>query len=220
MKTSIMFVCAVVLILSAWHTNVFAAFIPSRLGTDNQKLTAFIAINSQDYCHVDDDSFSVRMEVNVKLTNVSSRPVILSKRIENPEIMRIASDIESARRGDFESAPNSDRFVSENSPIASFGETPDEERFVVLEPSKSYDTQIVATVFASKRSIPQPGLIGTGRHLLQVAISTWPYRDYKNLSELERKWLTIGDLASGLIYTNFAEFRIPTKFKNPQCPPR
>jgi hypothetical protein len=59
--------------------------------------------------------------------------------------------------------------------------------------------------------------------MLQVGVYTWPYElpyfDVKtNSQELKQSWIKYGDLATGLVYSDFAPFTLPEHFKNPRCP--
>jgi hypothetical protein len=195
-----------------------AASPPSeRNGAMSNALSAKVQILSQTYCHVDDDSFSVLLNVQVRFTNVSNQPVILSRRIENAETARVATSNTAGELGQFESAPQTDRFVKENLPNPPVDGPPNPEYFIILAPGQSYDTKISAAVPATRESKAQHGLLSPGEHVLQLAVSTWPYYGFEDGGGLRRKWAQFGDLQVGLIYTSFVPFRIPVKFRNPRC---
>jgi len=65
---------------------------------------------------VDDEAFTVRMDIKLRFTNVSEHPVILAKWVESPPIVRAARTIEDAEKGDFEYDPNVDYFPTELPP--------------------------------------------------------------------------------------------------------
>lgn len=201
---------------SAFSTLLLSANAQSPERKSNA-LDATAAILSQRYCHVDDTSFSVLMEVKVRLTNTSDTPVILSRRIDSPSVVRVARTTEAGEAGQFEYAPNVDTFVSENSPHPAFGDVPNSKEFIVLSHGETYEMTISTGVFGTKRRTSGHGLINRGSHVLQLAISVWPYYGYEDIDGLRKKWSRLGTLQTGVVYTNLIPFRIPEKFPNPPC---
>lgn len=182
-------------------------------------------IIKQSYCHVDDESFSVRIDIRLRFANVSDHSVVLSKRIEKPPIVRVAKNVEDAVSGDFEYDPHPDYFTSELPRSPRFGEKPDAKYFVTLAPGNSYEVRSSSGVIgatSAARAHRGSGLLAQGTHVLQLGVGTWPYEwpyfesstDVKQLSE---RWSKYGHLANGLIYSDFVSFTIPDKFDNPPC---
>ncbi len=188
--------------------------------SETDALSVTFAILAQTYCHADDESFTVRLEVRLHFTNVSDKPVILSKKIDNTDLVRVAKSVEAGDAGQFESAPNPDRLVRENPPSPPFRDAPDPKYFVILNPRQSYDVTIQTSVFGTKGPTSEHGLINRGTHVLRLGISTWPYYGYADVQNLRARWARFGDLQFGSVYTNFVPFEIPQKFENPACPSR
>lgn len=183
-------------------------------------LAATATILSQKYCHVDATSFSVLMKVKVRLTNASDQPVIVSRKIGSPGLVRVARTTEAGEAGRFEYAPNVDTFVKENPPHPAFGDAPSLKNFIVLLRGETYEVKISTGVFGTKQTSSGHGLISRGPHVLQLGISTWPYYGYGDIDSLRKKWSRFGSLQSGVVYTNFILFKIPQEFANPPCSTR
>jgi hypothetical protein len=182
-------------------------------------------IITQSYCDVDEESFTVRMDIKLRFTNVSEHPVILAKRVENPPIVRAARTIENAEKGDFEYDPNVDYFPTELPPSPRFGEKPDEEHFITLAPEQSYEARVVSGVFGATvaaKARKGAGLLAKGSHVLQLGVGVWPYQwpyfaSSTDVKELSERWIKYGHLASGFVYSDFVAFAIPDTFDNPPC---
>jgi hypothetical protein len=188
-------------------------------------LSVKAGIITQSYCHVDDEAFTVRMDIKLRFTNVSEHPVILSKRVESPPIVRVARTIEDADKGDFEYDPNVDYFPIKLPPAPRFGKKPDEEHFITLAPGQSYEARVVSAVFGSTvvgKAGKGTGLLTKGSHVLQLGVGAWPYQwpyftSSRDVKELSDRWIKYGHLASGFVYSDSVAFAIPDTFDNPPC---
>jgi hypothetical protein len=68
----------------------------------------------QSYCHVDDQTFSVFMDLKLQFTNLSDNAVILPRIIESPAVVRAARDAHQAgANGNFLYSPDAHSVVSE-----------------------------------------------------------------------------------------------------------
>lgn len=188
---------------------------------DNMKsnaLSASLRIISQSYCHVDNQSFDVHMKIQVRFTNVLDRPVILSRKIDPPTVVRVAKTADEGKARKFEYAPNADRFVAENPSNPPTGDAPDPRYFIVLTHGESFDVTTFTTVVATKEDSSWQGdFVRPGVHVIQLGMSTWPYYGYDDVDELANKWAMIGSLHHGVVYTDFVNLNVPKKFKNPRC---
>ncbi len=189
-------------------------------------LAVHAQVVSQSYCHVDDESFVASLELRLQFTNISGQPIILSRKIEPPSIVRVARDLRAGERGDFLFAPDVHFTVSEIPRGPTFGDAPDLKLFVLLAPGEKFETLVPANVFGANdagRAKKGNGLLAKGSYELQVGVYMWPYEwpyfDLKTSSqELKRRWTKYGDLATGLVYSDFTPFTLPEHFKNPSCP--
>jgi hypothetical protein len=189
-------------------------------------LTTHMEVVNQSYCHVDDESFVASLNLRLQFINSSGHPVILSRKIEAPPIVRAARDLQSGETGNFLYAPEVHFTVGElpNGPL--FGDEPDIKLFVLLAPGEKFETLVPANVFGANDATKTKkgnGLLAKGSYMLQVGVYTWPYEwpyfDVKtNSQELKQSWIKYGDLATGLVYSDFAPFTLPEHFKNPRCP--
>jgi len=180
---------------------------------------------AQRYCHVDPEAFSVFMDVDLRFTNTTDQPVILSRHVE-PGGARVARDVEAAKLGDFEVEPSGDYFPVTLPPVPKFGAAPDSKDFVVLAPHASYETRVssgVIGILDAAKAKKGSGFIARGTHVLQIEVDLWPFGWPYFVGEVDaqktsERWRAYGHLATGTIDTDFAPFTIPEKFPNPQCP--
>jgi hypothetical protein len=189
-------------------------------------LTAHVEVVNQSYCHVDDESFVASLNLRLQIINSSGHPVILSRKIVAPPIVRAARDLQSGEKGDFLFAPEGHFAVAELPTGPLFGDAPDMKLFVLLAPGEKFETVVPAGVFGANDAAKNQkgnGLLAKGSYVLQVGVYTWPYEwpyfEVKTSSrELKQRWIKYGDLATGLVYSDFAPFTLPEHFKNPRCP--
>jgi hypothetical protein len=181
-------------------------------------LSVSVEVVKQSYCHVDLDSFSVKMDVKLRFTNVAGQPVILARQTRTPRIIRVSKSVEAARKGILEYEPNIDEFTREAPTVPKFGDVPDSRRFIVLKPGESYEVTVPSGVFGTMRPTSGRGLLARGTYLLQLGVSTWPYPSTpEEVRKLQARWRGVGHLASGVVYSDFVPFTIPDKFNNPRC---
>lgn len=206
----------------------------SQQNQDDQELAKYLEksvivhaeVLKQSYCHVDDESFTASLDLKLRFTNSSGRSVILSRKIEPPSIIRVARNAEEANRNEFLYAPDVHFAVTNPLPDAPpFGEAPDSELFILLAPGENFETVVPAAVFGLNDATKVKegnGLLAKGRYELQVGVYTWPYEwpyfaEKIGPQELKERWTKYGDLATGLVYSDFAAFTLPERFKNPRC---
>lgn len=203
------------------------AQIDDALAKPTEKLLAVHAeVVKQSYCHVDNESFVASLSVRLQFINSSGHPVILARKIEPPPIVRAARDLQSGENGDFLFAPKVHFAVADLPKGPSFGDAPDINLFVLLAPGETFETLVPVSVFGANdaaRAKKGNGLLARGSYVLQVGVYTWPYEwpyfDVRtNSREVKQRWIKYGDLATGVVYSDFAPFMLPEHFKNPRCP--
>jgi hypothetical protein len=188
-------------------------------------LSLTLEITNQSYCHVSDEDFMVNMEVRLRFTNVSDHNVILSRKIENPSIVRAATTLDAGKNHDFEYDPIVDFFTAKMPPDAPrFGKTPDLKYFIILAPKETYETTVQSGI-ATLQYGYRKGLLSKGDHVLQLGVNMWPYdwpyftaRTDKDV--LSKRWASYGRLETGFIYSEFLPFTVPETFENPPCESR
>ena len=93
-------------------------------------------------------------------------------------------------------------------------------RNIYLETSGFLDKPLTQLPFLRLLSIVR---LAKGSYVFQVGVTTWPY-DWPNCTskvtsqELRKRWLKYGNLVTGLVYSNFAQFNLLEHFENPPCP--
>jgi hypothetical protein len=187
-----------------------------------KSLRVHVEVVRQSYCRVDDGALSASLDVTLRFTNSSERPVILSRKIESPNIVRVARDADAANKGEFLYAPDVMFAMAELPPDAPpFGPAPDPKLFILLAPRQSFETEVKTGVLGVTKAKGN-GLLAKGSYVLQVGVSTWPY-EWPNFSsktdaqELKQRWNQYGNLATGLVYSDLAPFTLPERFKNRRC---
>jgi hypothetical protein len=158
-------------------------------------------IVTQRYCHVDDEAFTVKMEV------------------------RAAKTVQDAEEGNFEYDPNVDYFPGDLPESPRFGEKPDTEHFVILTPHQGYEVTVASAVLGAvvtTKSRKASVLLAKGTHVLQLGVGTWPYqwpyfKSNTDVNRLSERWRNYGHLATGHVYSDFVNLTIPGEFDNPPC---
>ncbi len=191
-----------------------------------KSVTVHAEVVSQTYCKSDDGVFLAGLNLRLRFVNVSTGAVILSRKVESSPIVRAAQNAESASHGDFLYAPDVHPLLTKPAPDApSFGMAPNPKLFVILAPGQSFETLAKTGVFVGTDTVEangKNGLLAKGSYVLQVGIHTWPY-DWPDFTakmdtrKLKTRWAKYGELASGLVYSDFAPFTIPGRFEGPSC---
>ena len=193
-------------------------------GAGNADLRLSIDVKGQKYCYPDDLGPIAYLDFGLTFTNVSRQAVILSRKIQPPLIARVAKSVDAANAGNYEWDPNTDSFVDKLPAAPSFGKRPDPKRFIILAPSESYEVTSRSAFFGAVNLAAAGKIRGMspgGSYVLQVAVGTWPYEwpyfaPTDTRAQAER-WNKYGNLAYGLLYSEFAPFHVPEKFENVRC---
>ena len=173
----------------------------------------------QTYCDADSRFFPVLLEISLRFTNLSNGAVILSRKIPGPVAVRVAKDLGALRIGNFEYNPTFDWTQAELPKAPSLGNAPDSELFAILSSGESFETHISAHVIGTKTR--REGLVGKGKHVLQLGVETWPYQwpwyTPIDAHKLADQWNKYGQLVTGIVYTEPLPFTIPEKVKVEPC---
>jgi hypothetical protein len=188
---------------------------PSEVASRKDKLlTVHMDIVTQNYCRPDDEAFVANLTLRLRFNNASANTVILSRRIESPAIVRAAHDTEAASHDEFVYAPDAHFMLNKTPPKApSFRNAPNSKLFATLAPGGNFETLVKTSVIG----------VAKGSYVLQIGVHTWPY-DWPYFTaktdpqELKARWSKYGDLATGLLMSDFASFTISEEHKFPPCP--
>jgi hypothetical protein len=189
-------------------------------------VTLHVELLGQTYCRADDQIFISHLNLRLSFLNASTKKVIFARKVESPKTVRVARSMEAGLRGDFLYAPNEDFLLTKPAPDAPFfGAAPSRELFEILAPGNRYETEAKTWVFAIGGAEEQKkgsGLLGKGSYALQVGVITWPY-DWPDFTakvapeKLKSRWAKYGELATGLVYSDFTPFTIPEHLTGPAC---
>ena len=170
---------------------------------------------SQRYCgwSPDDDVVSLVLTLKVQARNASGEPIILTRNPTGGPPL-IAASVENGDKGVFEIEWVSWSRYGDEEQQPSFGESPDPEQFIVVEPNESYATRIETFVLVRRRTTkPEPNMIVEGsEHVLQLPTEWWaPFFSMTNaeVAELKRRWKGKGQLVVGVSRANWIGFSAP-----------
>lgn len=179
-------------------------------------LTLHAEVLRQAYCPLNGDFFSVRLSLRLRFTNQSHENVILARHFDEPLIFRAATDADALARGEFEFNPSFDVYRVKPAGVPRWGKAPEDNKFVILAPGKSYET-LAQDSFAAARSLT-PGFLAAGDHVLQVGVSTWPMKFQPTGADaLAKRWQRYGTLQSGQIFAGPVAFSIPRNVDVQRC---
>lgn len=180
------------------------------------RLTLRAEILRQAYCPLAGDFFSVRVSLRLHFTNQSQANVILPRHFDEPLIFRAAKDADAFGRGEYEFNPTFDVYHVKRPGALRWGKAPEDNKFVILAPGKSYET-IAQDSFAAARS-DTPGFVASGEHVLQVGVQTWPMKfEPSKAEELAKRWQRYGTLQSGTLFAELITFTIPRNVDVQRC---
>lgn len=173
-----------------------------------QPVSVHAEVVRQAYCPIDGDFFSVRLSLKLRFTNQSSENVILIRRFEDPLIIRGAKDPDAFSRADFEFNPSFDVYRPKRRGKRRFGKAPDDNKFVILSPGKSYDTLAQDSFAASRR--PTAGFLASGEHVMQIGVTTWPLKfQQADPATTREQWVRFGKLETETVYSDLVPLHIP-----------
>jgi hypothetical protein len=159
------------------------------------------------------------MKIKLHFINLTSSPLVLSRKIPSPAEVRVANSLEALRSGKLEYNSNLDPAVAELPRSPSFGDAPDLEYFTILLPKQSFETQVSATVFGTRAR--KEGFVEKGNHVLQLGLDVWPYKwpfsSPVDGHKLAKRWSKYGILVTGYFYTEPIILTIPDKFRVGPC---
>lgn len=180
------------------------------------RLTLHAEVLRQAYCPLSGDFFSVRLSVRLRFTNDSQSNLILVRHFDEPLLFRAAKDADAFARGEYEFNPSFDVYRAKRAATPRWGKAPEDNKFVILAPGKSYDT-IAQDSFAASRSLT-PGFLASGEHLLQVGVSAWPMKfEPSRPDDLAKRWQRYGLLQSGTVFAEPIAFAIPRNLDVQRC---
>jgi hypothetical protein len=169
-------------------------------------------------CSDDGVGYPVSLIVHVTVTNLSGRPLILSREFATAPYVHVAASPERGALGEYEGQGGDLEVVSGDAPQPRFGKAPDPTRFVVLGPGSRYETDVSAGVLGGNRQALEllaPGKTGgfilPGLHAVQCTIRTWPhvFLETGTVERLRRQWKALGDLVTSDARTPFLSFELP-----------
>ncbi len=189
--------CCGCLIACIAQSGVHARVTTEQTSSEQRKssLQLTISVISQKYCAGDGELDGLRMNLLLHYTNTGQQPLILYKGSNLVSRLMVSHTPEDAAARRFEVNALLTQ-VTDGSKVKVETTTPG-ALFVILPPGASYDTEESVSVFAVRDDASRiEGAIGSGEHVLQVEVPTWPASNdlAKKLHDL---WQRSGCLWSG-----------------------
>lgn len=178
-------------------------------------------LEEQRYCENQADLFTVYLKLKLGVTNLSDKPVIISKSLSPVERVRVAVSLEEAESGKFVYNPVAFEVSSRKPKPIHIGATPNQEMFIVLKPGQKYEGVIWTGVLADlskKLVLDRPGMT-SGPFVVQVSVRTWPYGtvDPSSFETAQNRWKNIGDLLNDVVASNFFPINLPISPRSTPC---
>ncbi|HEU4511118.1 MAG TPA: hypothetical protein VFR78_22995 [Pyrinomonadaceae bacterium] len=150
----------------------------------------------------------LRLQLRLRYFNSGDQPVILYR-----ESNTIMTYFISKTISDADAEKHEQKYSPMQSPVSApefrDGEAPDEETFVILEPSASYEVTTNAHLpFIFNGKDKDPDLLRPGRHVLQIRVQTWPAAQNVG-AKLRDRWRGHGHLWTQSLISRPVEFNIP-----------
>ena len=174
----------------------FSGRVPAATDASLQLTTEIVG---QRYCTGDGDLDGVLLELRLMYRNTGTSPLILYKGSTPVHRIVLRKTANDAPEVDSSLSWYSDRpWTVDASELG--------ERFVILRPNASFETQTKTRVFVTRDdSKAFPGSVGSGDHYLQVTIPTW-FGSPELADAMQREWR-----AHGILWRQ-PMTSLPTKF--------
>jgi hypothetical protein len=179
-------------------------------------------------CSEDGVGYPVSLIIHTTVTNLSDRPLILSREFSTGSYYRVAASPEMGALGDYELEFGGLEVVAGEAPQPTFGPAePDPARFVLLQPRSTYETEVRTGVLAGNRAAlaalapgKPGGFVLPGAHTIQTTIRTWPHSFVKagTAQRLRQQWRHLGDLVTADAQTPFLSFELPDTMTRCEAP--
>ena len=166
--------------------------------------------------------FTMLVDLHVRFTNESARPVIVAREIPGIVRGRVADDVADGEEGRIRfQFRGSELYSDVDTP--SFEAYPDPERFCVLPPGRTCEATTELGLFIRTSAAPamEESLTVGSRNAVQVDVPTWPYPWMAKgaIEDLEESWLEVGNLAVDPVTSGFFEVPVPEGIKPEVCEP-
>jgi hypothetical protein len=171
---------------------------------DGLELTTSIV--EQKYCA--DRGMLLVLRLNYR--NIGERNLVLFKYGLAPFEHRISRSVEAATAKDYEQVISP--MMGLNTKDIEFGNEPSSSYFVTLKPGESHapiNTINVPIFIRAEGEDNRDSGLDSGRHMLQVKVSTWPFSANSG-TELYTRWSRFGDLRTVPLLSMPMEFHVET----------
>lgn len=172
----------------------------------------------QPGCSEDGVAYPVTITIRATVTNLSDRALIFSRGFGSGAYYYVAASPDEGALGIHEFESRQLEIKAGDEPEPTFGAEPDGERFIVLPPRSSYETDVQTGIVAGNRDAVEglppghgAGLVLPGAYAIQVSIRTWPhiFLEPGVVTRLRREWAHVGTLVTTSVQTPFLEFELP-----------
>jgi hypothetical protein len=183
---------------------------------DSKPLKLTVKVVDQKYCTGDADLDGLRINVRLVYINTSNRPLILYKGSNLISRIMISNSLAKIEAGRYEVDSSVTQLTAGGGQCFN-GTVPPSRCFVILPPASSYEVQGTIGILVIRdygRKIA--GAVGSGEHVVQVQVSTWP--NSEALAEkLHRRWERSGCLWYGPITSEPLTFTVQKQREVVDC---
>jgi len=177
-----------------------------------------IRVIAQRYCKaVGDVTDNMKMELELRYTNLGKDRLILYKYSYNILRFSVSRNVEDALAKRFE-VDATQTFYTDDS-VLKIDDREFDKYFVILLHNESYRTTAEIVMPVSRdNSLRKPSDLSDGEHVLQVWVSTWPGNAETSPADLKEKWRYLGMLWSKSVVSLPTRFEIQRPYQVERCP--
>jgi hypothetical protein len=166
--------------------------------------------------------FTMLVDLNVRFTNTSARPVIVAREIPGVVRGRVADDVGAGEEGRIRFRFGGTEVYS-GAETPTFGARPDAGKFAVLAPGQTSEVVTKLGLFVRTAAGPpmERSLTVGSQYAVQVDVPTWPYpwMSKVDIQKLRESWGPVGDLITDHVEAGFFLVPVPADAKPAVCEP-
>jgi hypothetical protein len=166
--------------------------------------------------------FTMLIDLAVRFTNTSVRPVIVAREIPGVVRGRVADDVAAGEEGRIKFRfGGTEGYSGADTPT--FGARPDAGRFAVLAPGQTSEVVTQLGLFVRTAAAPpmERSLTVGSQYAVQVDVPTWPYpwMSKADIQRLRESWGPVGDLITDHVESGFFLVSVQADAKPKVCEP-
>jgi hypothetical protein len=197
---------------------LWSSALPAQAGykSADQALEIQAAVEEQQYCQNDPQTYTVYLKLHLVLVNKSGGPIILARKIKIPAV-QVSKTTEDAKASKFVYNPDPYEISTLPQTPLKFGSKPAPDQFATLSPGDKYEVAEWTGVLADLSGSDGDGSsILSGKYVARAVINTWPYPN-KPIAATIEAWSRFGRVTNGIITTDFFPVDFPVVRSAPDC---